>query len=152
MMNWKLALTVLCAGVLLAGSGCATAKLSKDAVGKTAQRTRKQPPQVGSDLLRAFVQDDADAFLQLLPEVVREEFGIAGFRKTRQSMLEQLGKPVYYEYVLDLKHPTFTVSVWRIRCERITSDQSKMVWQDALFRVVTGKVDGKETLLSFNFF
>ena len=151
-MKMKYILGLFCASALLfSGSGCATVA-QKNAPKDSAKRTKKQPPQVGTDLLQAFVKDDAEGFLKLLPEVVREEFGVAGFRKTRESMLTQLGKPVYYEYVLDLKHPTFTVSVWRIRCERISSDDSKMIWQDALFRVVTGKVDGKETLLSFNFF
>ena len=67
-------------------------------------------------------------------------------------MVEQLGEPVAYAFVMNLEHPLFTVSIWRILFMRKSSDGKRDIRQEALFRAVSGKMDGQERLLSFNFF
>lgn len=132
-------------------AGCASASSGKDAPSSRIQ-TPVQAKRAGRELLKAFVENKPEVFLDLLPEVVRTEFGMNGFNKTRKSMVEQLGDPLAYAFVMNLEHPAFTVSIWRILFQRKSSDGKKVIRQEGLFRAVSGTVDGKERLLSFNFF
>lgn len=134
-------------------AGCAsTALQKKDAANLSSAQAKTQSKRAGRELLKAFVENKGEEFLKLLPEVVRTEFGTNGFKKTRESMVKQLGEPVAYAFVMNLEHPLFTISIWRILFMRKSSDGKKDIRQEGLFRVVSGKVDGKERLLSFNFF
>ena len=149
--------SVICHGglillTLLAGAGCASSKGFQKDTEKSGIKTPVQVRKAGRELLKAFVENEPEEFLKLLPETVSEQFGVKGFKKTRESMIEQLGKPAAYAFVMNLEHPLFTVSIWRILFIRKSADGKKDIRQETLFRAVSGKVDGKERLLSFNFF
>jgi len=120
----------------------------------TVVTSENAPKKVGDDLLKAFLNNDSKTFLGLLPDVVSEEFGENGFKETRKDMLENLGKPLSYTYMGNLEHPRFTVSLWKIRFERKSTDGTKVIHQEAMFRAVSGVADkeDQERLLSFNFF
>ena len=71
-------------------------------------------------------------------------------------MIKELGTPVSYTYLRNMAHPLATISIWVIRFERNVKDnkdgKEKTVAMEVLFRVVSGQIQGKETLLSFNFY
>lgn len=130
-----------------------------DAVDLTAAKLpagkKNQPEQpqkrVGKELLDALADNDAKMFLNQLPDRMRQEFGKKDFEQTRESMLKELGNPVSYQFVMNLEHPVFTVSLWKIRFERNSADRTKKIHQEKMFRVVKGEVNGKEVLLNFHF-
>ncbi|MBP5181451.1 MAG: hypothetical protein J6331_00335 [Lentisphaeria bacterium] len=128
---------------------------TKDSPKEAGEAGKTAPLKVGEELVRALVENDADAFLRQLPENLRKEFGEKDFEKTRSSMIRELGTPVSYTYLRNMAHPVATISLWVIRFERTPSDKDikeKKLVMEVLFRAVYGKIDGKETLLSFNFY
>lgn len=149
--------SMICHGGLIlltmfACAGCASTSSGKESSASSRIQTPVQAKRAGRELLKAFIENKPEAFLALLPDIVRTEFGVNGFNKTRKSMVEQLGEPVAYAFVMNLEHPLFTVSIWRILFMRKSSDGKRDIRQEALFRAVSGKMDGQERLLSFNFF
>lgn len=127
----------------------------KTAGGKNAEKT-PEVKKAGEILVRAIVENDADSFLRELPENLIQDFGKKDFDKTRSSMIKELGTPVSYTYLRNMAHPLATISIWVIRFERNVKDnkdgKEKTVAMEVLFRVVSGQIQGKETLLSFNFY
>ena len=125
---------------------------------KTAgQPGADESAQVGEVLVRALLENNPKAFLAQLPESMQENFGKKDFEKTRESMIKELGTPVSYTFLRNMAHPVATISLWVIRFERVVPDEKakrgkKKLVMDVLFRAVYGKLDGKETLLSFNFY
>lgn len=107
---------------------------------------------VGEILLKAFADNDAKTFLKQLPDRMREQFGEKDFEQTRKSMLEKLGKLVSYQFVTNLEHPAYTISLWKVRFERDNFDRTKKIHQETMFRAVTVEINGKEVLLGFHFF
>lgn len=151
------------AGTLFCSAGCSsTDPVSSDAVepvsasaepAAKADEKKAEPAvqKVGESLILAFMKDKPDLFISQLPEDARKDFTKKDFEITRKSMLEKLGEPVSYEFITNLEHPIATVSVWRIRFRRDSSDKSRKIYQETLFRAISGKIDGKDVLLSFNF-
>jgi len=105
----------------------------------------------GEKLITAFINDNAGEFTTLLPSDLQKQFGAAEFTAARKSILETLGKPVSAQYALKLDHPVLDVSIWVVNFERTNTDK-QTVTQQSLFRVISGKLDGKSQIVSFNFF
>lgn len=153
--------TVAAAGIFAASlSGCAVLDSFRTEDGKKedGKNTAKTPEvkKAGENLVKAIVKNDAKAFLKELPENLVQDFGKKDFDKTRESMIRELGTPVSYTYLRNMAHPLATISIWVIRFERKVKDnkdgKEKTVVMEVLFRVVSGQIQGKETLLSFNFY
>ncbi|MBR2365452.1 MAG: hypothetical protein IKA79_09635 [Lentisphaeria bacterium] len=127
-----------------------------DEVYKKSGKKAPAVPKVGENLVRAIVENDSKAFLKELPENFVQDFGKKDFDKTRSSMTKELGEPVSYTFLRNMAHPVATISLWVIRFERTpaegTNSKEKKIVMEVLFRAVYGKIDGKETLLSFNFY
>lgn len=140
-----------CFAAILSCSGC-TSLADPDKEQPAAEASAPAEKQkVGESLILAFMKDKPDLFISQLPEEARKDFTKKDFEITRKSMLEKLGDPVSYEFITNLEHPIATVSVWRIRFRRDSSDKSRKIYQETLFRAISGKIDGKDVLLSFNF-
>ncbi|MBO5760551.1 MAG: hypothetical protein J6S53_03285 [Lentisphaeria bacterium] len=111
---------------------------------------------MGEKLVRALIENDSKAFLKELPENLVQDFKKSDFEKTRNSMMKELGEPVSYTFLRNMAHPVANISLWVIRFERTpapeTKTKEKRLVMEVLFRAVYGKVDGKDTLLSFNFY
>ena len=139
-------------------SSCSTVRKGNAGMGeKGAGKRVEEPVQVGEELVRALLENNAKAFLRQLPESMEQNFGKKDFEKTRESMIKELGTPVSYTFLRNMAHPVATISLWVIRFERVVPDEKakrgkKKLVMDVLFRAVYGKLDGKETLLSFNFY
>lgn len=148
-MRRALALAGLIAGAA-AASGCATG------VRELPAEVRKTEPQ-GADyqfsrqLVIAFMKNDAKTFLAAMPEEARKKFNEKQFAASRKSILESMGKPISFSYVTALEMTAFTPHVWKIRFERTDPRNGKKFTSEALFRVITGTIDGKPVLIGFQF-
>lgn len=148
-MRKALALAGLIAGAA-AASGCATG------VTELPAEVRKTEPQ-GADyqfsrqLVIAFMKNDAKTFLAAMPEEARKKFNEKQFAASRKSILESMGQPISFSYVTALEMTAFTPHVWKIRFERTDPRNGKKFTSEALFRVITGTIDGKPVLIGFQF-
>ena len=102
-------------------------------------------------LLKAFVRNDARAFLNCLPEEMREKFSEKQFAASRKSIIDSMGEPISFQYVTALELTTFTPHIWKIRFERTDPRNNKKFTSEILFRVITGKLDGKPVVIGFQF-
>lgn len=146
---------VLSSCTILSFSSEKDARKLNEVYKKGNETTSVKADKKGEELVRAIVENNADAFLKQLPEKLLKEFGSKDFERTRNSMVKELGVPVSYTYLRNMAHPVAAISLWVIRFERTPSagnDKEKKIIMEVLFRVVYGKIDGKDTLLSFNFY
>lgn len=121
---------------------------------RSAEVTENTPVRIewedGRKLAEAFVRGDAGAFTALLPEELRKRFGKAEFDRARGELSRTLGEPVSCCFETTLEHPLVGVSLWRIRFER-RGTGGEVIHQEALFRVISGRADGRPAIISFNF-
>ena len=148
-MRKVLALAGLIVGAA-AASGCATG------VRELPAEVRKTEPrgadyQFSRQLVIAFMKNDAKTFLAAMPEEARKKFNEKQFAASRKSILESMGKPISFSYVTSLEMTAFTPHVWKIRFERTDPRNGKKFTSEALFRVITGTIDGKPVLIGFQF-
>ena len=139
-------LTALTCAVLLL-SGCAALSGVKEEKPRTHQAVASK---IGAELLVAFLKDDPATFIKLLPGDAGQNFTENDFRKTRESMTKELGTPVSYAFVTNLENPIANISVWRIRFERKSADNTKVITQEVLFKALSTKKE-PEMLVGFNF-
>ena len=131
-------------------AGCATP------IRELSREERKAEPQTeefafSRKLVIAFMRNDAKGFLQYLPEEVRDKFDEKKFAASRKSIIESLGEPISFQYVTSLELTAFTPFIWKIRFQRTDPRNGKKFTSEALFRIITGKLNGKPTLIGFQF-
>ena len=149
------------AAILGLTAGCATlaeadgAKGTKPAAvpAETAGVKSKIEPAVeaqGRALLDAFVRNDAAAFVAVLPENLRGQFGMKEFALARAELGKTLGQPISYQFDTILVHPLLRIGLWKVSFERQNA-AGETLCQEALFRVIAGTVDGEPRIVAFNF-
>ncbi|MDR0932385.1 MAG: hypothetical protein LBM70_05120 [Victivallales bacterium] len=148
-MNKVFVLYAAVLGVALLGAGCATPQGSGGNAAATAEK-QEQGDENARKLLDAFLNNDAKSFVGVLSEEMQTQFGIKDFENSRKVLTETLGQPIAYSFNTMLEHPLFKVSVWKVRFERRGSEGEK-IYQEILFRVVSGFLDGRKLIISFNF-
>ena len=99
-------------------------------------------------LLQAFVKNDAETFVNLLPESVRSKFTVENFADTRKAVLESVGEPVSYSYVTTLELATLHPQVWKVRFRRSNVNNTKEFHSEVLFKVITGMISDKEAVIT----
>ncbi len=144
MNKWFLTGTAVVAAALF-GGGCSSLSLEDR---KAEPVAHKSVP--GERLTAAFVRNDEKAFLAELPAELQKEFPADKFHAAGNSLAKSLGKPVSFRYLTRIEHPLVNVEVWLIRFER-TGEDGKLIHQEALFRVISGILDEKPGIISFNF-
>lgn len=138
--------SILCMAIAaMALSGCASLPDNH-----SAARPAETEDALGRALLEAFRRNDAKAFVEVLPEELRPQFGIREFEAARSNLRETLGEPVSFQFETFLEHPLLLVSVWKVRFERSDSARNT-IRQEVLFRVIAGTVDARKQVISFNF-
>ena len=145
--------TVLLAGLIAgaaAASGCATG------VRELPAEARKTEPQSADyqfcrKLVIAFMKNDAKTFLAQVPEEVREKFNEKQFAASRKAIIESMGEPISFRYVTALEMTAFTPHIWKIRFQRTDPRNGKKFTSEALFRIITGKINGEPVLIGFQF-
>jgi hypothetical protein len=133
------------------GTGC-TALSNPDVASRSgaAFGSEAKDEENGRRMLEAFIRNDPDGFIGVLPGELEKQFGKKEFDNARAALVESLGEPISYRFETRLEHPAFDVSLWKVRFERRGTD-GKIIHQEALFRVISGTLDGKFRIISFNF-
>ena len=150
LLTKEILLAACLASAGLFAPGCATP------IRELPAEERKTGPQgeefaFSRELVLAFMRNDAKGFLKHLPEEVRGKFDEKKFAASRKSVLESLGEPISFRYVTSLELTTFTPFIWKIRFQRTDPRNGKKFTSEALFRVITGKLNGKPVLIGFQF-
>ena len=143
---------------LLAGMLAATAVLPGCVTGvrELPAEARKTEPQ-GAEyefcrrLVIAFMKNDAKTFLSGMPEEARQKFNEKQFAASRKSILDSMGEPISFQYVTALELTAFTPHIWKIRFQRTDPRNGKKFTSEALFRIITGKINGEPVLIGFQF-
>jgi len=142
---------LLAAGLLLTGgSGCAAFDAGKTGPGEAAAVKAPSPEENGRKLLEAFEKDDAASFIGQLPPELQKQFDGQAFANARRSLAEKLGEPVSFSYLTTQEHPYLSVSLWKVRFKR-RSSEDKDIFQEAVFRVISSLRNDQYTVISFNF-
>ncbi len=119
---------------------------AEDAKAQAARAAETQ----GRALLDAFIGNDAAAFLAVLPENLKRQFGVKEFELSRAELDRTLGKPVSYQFDTALAHPLLQILLWKVSFERRNA-VGETLRQEAVFRVIAGSVDGETRIVAFNF-
>ena len=102
--------------------------------------------------LQAFIKNDADGFVALLPEETRTKFTAKEFAATRKAVLESIGEPVAYSYVTSLKLDKLNPQIWKVTFKRNNVNNTREYTSEVLFKVVTGMESRtKAAIISFHF-
>ena len=128
-------------------SGCVVVKEYAPAE-EAVSNVKPQELELAKNLLRAFVKNDAKAFVALLPEETREKFTEQSFSATRKSVVDSVGEPVSYSYVTTLKLPSLNPQIWKVCFRRYNVNRTREYTSEVLFKVVTGMVDKKEAVIT----
>ena len=132
--------------ILLSGSGCVIVK--EYAPEKEAVKVKTQEYELAKKLLQAFIKDDAEKFVSLLPEGTRTKFTVETFRQTRKSVIESVGEPVAYTYITTLELASLHPQIWKVRFRRSNVNNTKEYTSEVLFKVVTGMLNDKEAVIT----
>ena len=145
----KLLLPLLAAIALL--SGCRTVSNKPVYDVNRSQEAGNDPElrRAGDRILNAIRDDDYGNFSAAANgggmEITEREFLESG-----KNMRNQFGKITGYEYLTDLELPLFHNMIWKVRFER-NGENQKTIRQELLFRLVTGKIDGKPHVIGMSF-
>ncbi len=145
----KLLMPFLAAAALLWVAGCASTPPAADAAKEAASREEAQRELAGK-LLAAFTAADAKAFVALLPEGLRKDFGVEQFAAARKVLADSLGEATGYEFLTDLRNPLLGIQIWKVSFRRQGSN-GLPIEQDSLFRVMLSNLDGRPAIVSFSF-
>ena len=107
---------------------------------------------LGKALLTAFVTNDAEAFVNLLPEDTRNTFDKEAFAKHRASIVKSVGEPISFHYLTTVELTTLNPQIWKVRFKRTNLKNTEDFTSELLFRVVTGMSKKNEAIItSFQF-
>lgn len=114
---------------------------------------KKQEYELARELLRAFVTNDAEKFVSLLPEETRSKFTVENFKTTRKNIIESVGEPISYSFLTVLELHTLSPQIWKVRFRRYNVNKTKEYTSEVLFKVVTGMINDKDAVITaFHFF
>lgn len=146
----ELFIAIFAALSVLVLGGCATVQ-SNTTDTTVGEKVPSATLKAGEELLLAFVANDGDKFTKLLSPELQEKFGDKQFGLSRTELVKSLGEPISFEYVTRVNNPLVEVDIWKVHFKRILDDQ-KVIYPEALFRVISGDVNGQNRIISFNFF
>ncbi len=135
------------AGLVL--TGCVTVKEYAPQAEKLT--VSKEEYELARKLLQAFVKNDADTFVSLLPEETRAKFTADEFAKTRKALVESVGEPIEYGYLTTLELQALHPQIWKVRFKRWNVNRTKEFTSEILFKVVTGTIKKQAVITGFNF-
>ena len=131
---------------LTAVSGCTVIKEYTPPAKEVAQ-VSPQEHELARKLIHAFLSDDANGFIALLPDEKRTNFNAETFKKTRKAIVESVGTPVSFSFLTSLELPSLTPQIWKVRFKRVSSRGDEFT-SELMFRVVTGMIDKKTPVIT----
>ena len=142
-------------GAMTAAAPAAAAKKGDSATHAAAPQQHTKPKsaearKVGQKLVDNICKEDAKGFCHSLCDNMKKSFTPHHFAKGCKQLRDTMGKPVKGEFLAELAHPVFNISVWKLTFIKEVPGK-KPEERQALFQVVTGEKDGKMQLLGFGF-
>ena len=104
----------------------------------------------GQQLVNSLCKNDAKGFCGKLCPDMKKKFCEKDFAHCRKQLCDKMGKPVKGEFIAELAHPVFNISVWKVTFLKEVPGK-KPEERQALFQVVTGERNGRMELLNFGF-
>lgn len=104
----------------------------------------------GQKLVNNICKQDGKAFCHSLCGNMKPHFTPKHFAAGCKQLKDKMGNPVKGEFLAELAHPVFNISVWKVTFLKEVPGK-KPEERQALFQVVTGEKDGKMQLLGFGF-
>ena len=104
----------------------------------------------GQQLVNSLCKGDAKGFCGKLCPDMKKKFTEKDFAHCRKQLYDKMGKPVKGEFIAELAHPVFNISVWKVTFLKEIPGK-KPEERQALFQIVSGERNGKMELLSFGF-
>jgi hypothetical protein len=105
---------------------------------------------LGQKLVDGICKNDSKAFCGTLCDNMKKHFTAKHFNAHCKQLRDKMGKAVKGEFLAELAHPVFNISVWKLTFIKEIPGK-KPEERQALFQVVTGEKDGKMQLLGFGF-
>ena len=141
-------------GAMTAAAPAAAAKKGDSATHAAPQQHTKpksaEARKVGQKLVDNICKEDAKGFCHSLCDNMKKCFTPHHFAKGCKQLRDKMGKPVKGEFLAELAHPVFNISIWKLTFLKEVPGK-KPEERQALFQVVTGEKDGKMQLLGFGF-
>lgn len=109
---------------------------------------KKQEFELAKKLLQAFIKNDAETFVSLLPEEMRTKFDVKSFNNLRKNVIASVGEPIEYSYVTSLELSALNPQIWKVRFRRYNVNRTKEYTSEVLFKVITGMINDKEAVVT----
>ena len=109
---------------------------------------KKQEYELAKKLLQAFIKNDAETFVSLLPEEMRTKFDVKSFNNLRKNVIASVGEPIEYSYVTSLELSALNPQIWKVRFRRYNVNRTKEYTSEVLFKVVTGMASKDEAVIT----
>lgn len=139
-------MSIIAVAAVLCSAGCVIIKEYPPA--KENFTVNQYEYELARELITAFVKDDAEKFVSLLPEETRKEFTVESFKNTRKSVIESVGEPISFSYLTALEFTSLTPQVWKVRFRRYNVNRTKEFTSEVLFKVITGRASEKEAVIT----
>lgn len=146
MLNKILFLLVFVFAITSFSTGCTVIK--EYGAQKETLKVKPQEYELAKALLQAFVTNDAEKFVSLLPEETRTKFTVDNFKQTRKAVIQSVGEPVAYSYVTSLELSTLNPQIWKVRFRRSNVNNTKEYTSEVLFKVITGMINDKQAVIT----
>ena len=118
-----------------------------------AQHTKPKTAEarkIGQKLVDGICKNDSKSLCGTLCDNMKKHVTPQHFNAHCKQLRDKMGKPVKGEFLAELAHPVFNISVWKLTFIKEIPGK-KPEERQALFQVVTGEKDGKMQLLGFGF-
>ena len=137
-------------GAMLIFSGCMHTSENAAATPSPASTETQRFQKPCAEILSAFQNEDYAQLKKILPESLLKDFTEDVFKQSCRQMQKSLGKMTGFTYLTNLQAPVFRTMVYKVQFER-TSQEGKIIQQEALFRGMLSESKGKIIVLSFGF-
>lgn len=103
---------------------------------------------IGDRILNAIEKEDYREFSSAAGKEM--DLSEEDFLASERNIRKQFGKMTGYTYLTDLELPLLSGMVWKVRFER-EGENRKTIRQELLFRLITGKINGKSQVVGMSF-
>ena len=147
-MKYKSFLLGIALVIYLISFGCAAVNHVDP---ENAALEKQQEIAMGESLIKAFQKRDIKLFYSNLTVEGRQVWGTKEFEFECRNIRERWGEIDSFRYLTQLEMEPTHQYVWAVKFKRNSSPGGKPVYQDVLFVILTGKIDGKAKVFLFGF-
>ena len=144
----NLAVLAMAAVMTTLFSGCVVVREYAPEKSETTVELPAHEQELARKLLQAFIKNDAEAFVALLPEETRKNFDAKKFADSRKAIVDSVGEPVAYSYVTTLELNVLHPQIWKVRFRRQNVNKTKEYTSEVIFKVITGSINRNEAVIT----